>query len=200
MAECTPVILLGLPFGLWLAFRRPNPVLRIVVLIAALSMLPPLLLDWGFRSTDFLRFFTAAFSFSALLLGWLVGWLWKRGSKNGRYASVTICICTLVNPFVIGLLGLTGSTVEISWDINQTAGSLKKAAQEERAASPTNAASSEDREANLPSRLVSRPRLRLGVLRPKGGPRRSPEWRSSQGAIFIPKPWTQTGDRYCAQR
>jgi hypothetical protein len=134
IAECTPVILLGLPFGLWLAFRRPQPILSLLALLAFLSVLPPIFLDWGFRSTDFLRFFTGAFSFSAMLLGWLVGFLWERGPRPARVAVVLICACALVNPFIIGLLGLNGSTFTAVKDVNQSAGSLKKASQEETAA------------------------------------------------------------------
>jgi hypothetical protein len=57
IAECAPVMLLGMPFGLWLAWRRPNPIVRLLAVLALLSALPPVFLDWGFRSTDFLRFF-----------------------------------------------------------------------------------------------------------------------------------------------
>jgi hypothetical protein len=92
IAECAPVILLGLPFGLWLASRRRQPVLRVLVLLAAFSMVPPIFLDWGFRSTDFLRFFTGAFSFSALLLGWLVGYWWALGRIMARAAAVALCM------------------------------------------------------------------------------------------------------------
>ncbi|MGA2017849.1 MAG: hypothetical protein ABSH26_12945 [Opitutaceae bacterium] len=134
IAECTPVILLGLPFGLWLALRRKQPILRLLALLALLSVLPPIFLDWGFRSTDFLRFFTGAFSFSALLLGWLVGHLWGRGPRLVRAAALLICGCVLVNPFIIGLIGLNGSTFAAVRDVNQSAGSLKKASQEEKAA------------------------------------------------------------------
>jgi|CZKI01.1.fsa_nt_gi hypothetical protein len=133
IAECTPVLLLGLPFGLWLALRRKQPILRLLALVALLSVLPPIFLDWGFRSTDFLRFFTGAFSFSALLLGWLVGNLWGRGPKLARGAALLICGCVLVNPFIIGLIGLNGSTFAAVRDVNQSAGSLKKASLEENA-------------------------------------------------------------------
>ncbi len=128
IAECSPVIVLGLPFGLWLALRRPQSILRVLVLLAALSVLPPIFLDWGFRSTDFLRFFTGAFSFSALLLGWLVGYWWGLGKVVARVAAAALCCCVLINPFVIGLLGLKRSTVAAVQDVNQSAGSLQKAA------------------------------------------------------------------------
>jgi hypothetical protein len=141
IAECTPVILLGLPFGLWLAFRRPQPVLGALVLLAALSVLPPIFLDWGFRSTDFLRFFTGAFSFSALLLGWFVGYLWRLGAVAARVGAIAICCCVMVNPFVIGLLGLRGSTFAAVQDVNQSAGSLRSAAiAQEKASHPAETA------------------------------------------------------------
>ncbi len=132
LAECTPVILFGLPFGLWLAVRKKQPILRVFVLLAILSMAPPIFLDWGFRSTDFLRFFTGAFSFSALLLGWLVGHMWNRGTPAYRFGAVAICIGALINPFIIGLLGLRSSTFEAVQNVNQSAGSLKDAALAEK--------------------------------------------------------------------
>ena len=103
-------------------------------------MLPPIFLDWGFRSTDFLRFFTGTFSFSALLLGWLVGYLWRLATIAARAGAVAICCCVLVNPFIIGLLGLKGSTFAAVQDVNQSAGSLQSAAlAQETAAKPKEA-------------------------------------------------------------
>jgi hypothetical protein len=143
IAECTPVILIGLPFGIWLSFRRNHPILHITVLLTVLAILPPIVLDWGYRSTDFLRFFTAAFSFSALLLGWFVGFLWARGGPAPRATAVAVCACALVNPFVIGLLGLRSSTFDAVQKVNQSAGSLKQAAVDEKMALEGGALSSE---------------------------------------------------------
>lgn len=133
LAECGPVMLLGLPFGIWLALRRPNPVAGLLVLVAALSTAPPIFLDWGFRSTDFLRFFTGAFSFSALLLGWLVAWLWGQKGPGARALAIALIVCVLINPFVIGLIGLNGSTFAAVRSVNQSAGSLEKAAEDQAA-------------------------------------------------------------------
>src|SRR5208283_603854 len=71
-------------------------------------------------------------------LGWLVGYWWERGSRMARVAALLICCCVLVNPFIIGVLGLKGSTFAAVRSVNQSAGSLRKAALEERAARSTN--------------------------------------------------------------
>jgi hypothetical protein len=102
-----------------------------------LSIIPPVFLDWGYRSTDFLRFFTAAFSFSAMLLGWSLGWLWERGPHLARVAVLSVCICTLINPFIIGVLGLKRSTFAAVQDLSQKAGSLHEAALAEKGSSDT---------------------------------------------------------------
>ena len=150
LAECGPVMLLGLPFGIWLALRKPNPIAGLLALVAALSTAPPIFLDWGFCSTDFLRFFTGAFSFSALLLGWLVAWLWVRRTALSRALAVGAIVCVLVNPFVIGLIGLNGSTFAAVRSVNQSAGSLEKAAEDEASGKRT------DQKANsVPSALPS---------------------------------------------
>jgi hypothetical protein len=122
--EISPVILLGIPFGVWLCFARPGPVAGVLTVFAVLSMIPPLFLDWGYRSTDFLRFFTGAYSFSALLLGWLVGWGWRRFSWVGRTGIIAICALTLANSLFIGLQGLHPSTFAAVQDITARGASL----------------------------------------------------------------------------
>lgn len=155
LAECAPVLLLGLGFGFWLVRRQRSLTARVLLLLALISLGPPILLDWGYRSTDFLRFLTGAFSFSALLLGWLVGRWWA----SHRWAALTIVACCLVNPVVFGVLGLSGSTLAKLQAISESAGSLSDAA----AGSPSSAAAPaatpetpppDDRQSNRPAALA----------------------------------------------
>lgn len=124
LAECTPILTLGLPFGLWLAWRRRHLLANLLVLLTIISLVPPVFLDWGYRSADFLRFFTGAFSFSALLLGWLVGHWWAKY----RLLAIGVTACCLVNPLILGWLGSNRATFDKLRDISERAGSLQEAA------------------------------------------------------------------------
>jgi hypothetical protein len=124
LMEATPVLLVGIPFGLLLARRRRNPALTLLAWLALVSALPPIFLDWGYRSTDLLRFFTAAFSFSALFLGWLAGDLLTRGPARRRWLGAGLGAACLANPFGLGVIGLMPHTIERVTAIADTNGSL----------------------------------------------------------------------------
>ena len=128
LAELFPVIGLGLPFGIWLWRRTRDPQLLAVIVLAGLSALPPLLLDWGYRSTDFLRFFTGAFSFSAILLGLLIGHLLSRPKPGARWLGGTLALCGLANAAGLGVLGLMPSTLATAKAVSAKGISLSEAA------------------------------------------------------------------------
>lgn len=111
LAECFPVLLLGLPLGFAWAWRRRMALPATLALISLISILPPTLLDWSFRSVDFLRFFTGAFTCGALLFGWVVGTWMKAPRRATRAAGWALTAAGLVNPVAFGVLGLMPSTI-----------------------------------------------------------------------------------------
>lgn len=135
LAESLPIILLGLPLGLWFGFRDRRPLPLAIGLVAAISLLPPLFLDWNYRSVDFLRFFTGAFICSALAFAWLVT-RWIRSSRPSfRLAGGALAACVLVNPIALGAIGLMPSTLTIVKDVNSHGTSLSAATERQEATS-----------------------------------------------------------------
>ena len=128
VSELLPVIGLGLPFGWWLWRRTKNLLVLTVFLLAGLSMLPPIVLDWGYRSTDFLRFFTGAFSFAALLFGLFVGRLLQQTPTGPRALGFSLAGIGILNAAGLGLLGLMPGTLETAKRVSDQGISLSKAA------------------------------------------------------------------------
>lgn len=127
LMEASPVLLVGIPFGLWLAWRQRTPAVFLLAWLAAFSALPPVLLDWGYRSTDFLRFFTASYSYAALFLGWIAGDLICRPAMRSRLFGGALAASALVNPFGLGLVGLMPGTINRVKTIANSAQSLSQA-------------------------------------------------------------------------
>ncbi|HWA08463.1 MAG TPA: hypothetical protein VG838_03260 [Opitutaceae bacterium] len=128
LMEAAPVLLLGLPFGLWLAWRRRTPVLLLLAWLTAVSVLPPIFLDWGYRSTDFLRFFTASYCYAAFWFAWLAGdWLVGADLRR-RFAGGALAACALVSPVGLGVIGLLPGTIDRVKQVADTAQSLSQAA------------------------------------------------------------------------
>jgi hypothetical protein len=113
LREVFPIVGVGVPFGIWWWRRSRNPLLLAILLLAIVSVIPPILLDWGYRSTDFLRFFTGAFSFSALLFGCLVGRLLDQFRWPTRLLGLGLAGLSLANAAGLGVLGLEPSTFAI---------------------------------------------------------------------------------------
>ncbi len=111
LMEAAPVLLIGIPFGIWLSRRRRDPAVFLLAWLAAVSIVPPIFLDWGYRSTDFLRFFTAAYSFAALFLGWLAGDLLAKATWRARTLGFSLAVCCLISPIGLGMVGLMPDTV-----------------------------------------------------------------------------------------
>jgi hypothetical protein len=132
ISEALPAIAIGLPFGFWLWRRTGNLLLLTFVSFACFSLCPPLLLDWGYRSTDFLRFFTGAFSFSALLLGWLIGHLTKGPVVGWKLVGITLSLLMLVNAAGLGVLGLLPGTLDLAKQVSDQGISLSQATTDTR--------------------------------------------------------------------
>jgi hypothetical protein len=132
--EAAPVLLLGIPFGLWLAWRRRQPVVIVLAWMALSCALPPLLLDWGYRSTDFLRFFTASHAFAALFTGWLAGASITQDRFRLRAIGGVLTACCLVAPIGLGVIGLMPGTIAKVNSIAAGAQSLSQAAAAEKSA------------------------------------------------------------------
>jgi hypothetical protein len=124
LMEAAPVLLIGLPFGLWLCSRRRNPTVLLLAWLAGASAIPPIFLDWGYRSTDLLRFFTASYSFSALFLGWFAGDLLARSTARQRIGGGALAACCLISPIGLGIVGLMPNTISQVTAIASTAESL----------------------------------------------------------------------------
>lgn len=124
LSEAFPVVLLGLPLGLWLALRKREPVPAMLASIAIISLIPPLFLNWDFRSVDFLRFLTGTFTCSALLLGWILG-TWVESSRRAvRTAGWAIAGLALANSAALGVVGLMPTTVATVKAVSFQAASL----------------------------------------------------------------------------
>lgn len=134
--EAAPVLLCGLPFGLWLAWRRRTPLVLLLAWLAVASAIPPVLLDWGYRSTDFLRFFTASFSFAALFLGWLAGSLLSRATARHRFLGMALAGAALISPIGLGVIGLIPGTLDTVKTVASTAQSLSQVAGQSRVSGP----------------------------------------------------------------
>ena len=124
LMESMPVLFLGLPFGCWLAWRRRNPMTLTLAWLSVSCALPPVFLDWGYRSTDFLRFFTASYSFAAIFLGWFVGDLLRRTSGVARLSGILLGASCVITPVAVGIIGLLPGTLAQVKEIAGTAQSL----------------------------------------------------------------------------
>ncbi len=114
--------------GLWIAWRRRNPLILALAWLAVSSAIPPIFFDWGYRSTDFLRFFTASYCFAALFLGWLTGELLAQPGGR-RLLGGLLVLCCLVNPIGLGIVGLVPGTITKVKSIASTAQSLSQTAE-----------------------------------------------------------------------
>jgi hypothetical protein len=128
LAEFLPVVGLGIPFGWWWWRRHKNWLVLAFCLLACLSLLPPIVLDWGYRSTDFLRFFTGAFSFSALLMGLMVGHLVQQTKLRLRLLGLGLAGVSLLNATGLGVLGLMPGTLETAKKVSDQGISLSQVA------------------------------------------------------------------------
>lgn len=128
LAELFPVIGLGLPFGIWLWRRTRDRQLLALVVLASFCVVPPVFLDWGYRSTDFLRFFTGAFSFSAVLLGLLIGRLITHSKPGIRWFGAALALAGIANAVGLGVLGLMPSTLSTAKAVSAQGISLSQAA------------------------------------------------------------------------
>jgi len=124
LMEAAPVLLIGIPFGIFLARRRRDPTLVLLAWLATVCAVPPIFLDWGYRSTDLLRFFTASYSFSALFLGWLAGELLAKAPVRRRAIGSALVACCLVNPIALGVIGVIPNTIAKVTAIASANGSL----------------------------------------------------------------------------
>jgi hypothetical protein len=134
LMESMPVLLLGLPFGCWLAWRKRDPVIVTLAWLAFSCALPPIFLDWGYRSTDLLRFFTVSYSFAAIFFGWFVSDLLRRASAVTRVGGVLLGASCLVTPVAVGIIGLMPGTLEKVRSIAGTAQSLSHVVASEESA------------------------------------------------------------------
>ena len=126
LMEAAPVLLLGIPFGLWLAWKRRTPLLLLLAWLAVVSLMPPILLDWGYRSTDFLRFFTGSYCFAALFFGWLVGDWMTRPSLRTRMVGGALAAAAVVSPIGLAVIGLMPGTLDTVKSVADTAQSLSQ--------------------------------------------------------------------------
>ena len=127
LMEAAPVLLLGIPFGLWLAWQRRSPVIILLAWLAVVSALPPIFLVWGHRSTDFLRFFTASYCYAALFFGWLAGDLLTRPrAPRARLLGGVLAACALMSPLGLGVIGLLPGTLDTVKAVASTARSLSQ--------------------------------------------------------------------------
>jgi hypothetical protein len=126
--ELFPVILVGLPFGIWSLTRKRDLSVYMLVIMGALSVLPPVFLNWGYRSTDFLRFFTGAHCWSALLLALALAHLWAMRMPWIRGGAVALALITLANAVGLGIVGLIPGTVSTAKAVGSDASSLSELA------------------------------------------------------------------------
>ncbi len=122
--EALPILLIGIPFSIWIARKARSRVVILLSWLAISSAVPPIFLDWGYRSTDFLRFFTASFSYSAIFCGWFAGILVVRKTFRSRALGTLIVICCMVNPVGLGVVGLIPGNIEKVKQLASTASSL----------------------------------------------------------------------------
>ncbi len=128
LMEASPVLLLGLPFSLWAAWRRRTPFWLLIGSMTVVSTLPPIFLDWGYRSTDFLRFFTASYCYAALAFGCIVGILWSRPDFRLRALGAILATCALITPIGLGFVGLIPGTLDTIKSVASSAQSLSQVA------------------------------------------------------------------------
>ena len=126
LMESAPVLLVGIPFGLWLACRRRTPLILLLAWLAVASAVPPIFLDWGFRSADFLRFFTASYCYAALFLGWCVGELLARPALGSRMLGGVLAAGALISPLGLGIVGLLPGTIDTVKAVASSAQSLSQ--------------------------------------------------------------------------
>lgn len=124
LMEIAPVMLCGIPFGFWLAWRRRTPFLLLLAGLATTSTFPPVFLDWGYRSTDFMRFFTASYCYAALFFGWFVGDLWTRAGQ--RALAIILTVAAVISPIGLGVAGLMPGTLRTVQTVANTAHSLSQ--------------------------------------------------------------------------
>ncbi len=114
LLELFPVLGLGLAYGLWLCRSRPHPLVVVLKSMAALAVLPPVLLDWDYISVDLLRFFTAAYCCSALLFGLWIGRLCASPGRTGKIAGFALVFIALANAGALGLIGLSPAAFQVA--------------------------------------------------------------------------------------
>lgn len=135
LIEAFPILGAGFLYGLWRVFRGARGLVLTLVVVCGISLVPPVFLDWGFRSTDFLRFFTGAFSFSALLFALLLVKLFRSPRRRLRWAGWVIGGSCLINALGLALVGLSPATFSAVKRISDQAGSLS--AEARRASTPS---------------------------------------------------------------
>ena len=128
LAEAMPVLLIGIPIGIWLAVRSRKPVIFLLAWLALSAAIPPIFLDWGYRASDLLRFFTASYSYAALFLGCAVGHLLTRPSLRARVLGGLLSASCLINPICLGVVGLLPGTIAKVTGIASSAQSLSNVA------------------------------------------------------------------------
>lgn len=210
--EAFPVVGIGIPFGIWWWRRSRNLLLLAVLLMAAISLAPPILLDWGYRSTDFLRFFTGAFSFSSLLLACFVGRMLEAVRWPARILGVSVIAATLTNAAGLGILGLQPSTLATAKAVSSEGISLSQfAGSGAGGASPEMAPADRSRAFSvLAARLddfffpISRGRERAIVIVPPNEVpplERFPEWMklATLSRLVIPVGWHWADSLYAAK-
>jgi hypothetical protein len=124
--ELFPVMLIGLPYGIWWLRKRQSAIVYTLVVMGGLSVLPPVFLNWGYRSTDFLRFFTGAFSWSALLMALPLASLWIAGGWLKKSTAAALTLIILANAAGLGIAGLIPGTVAAAKSAGSSASSLSE--------------------------------------------------------------------------
>src|SRR5665213_1099694 len=105
---------LGIPLGIWWCWRSRNLLLFAVLALVVVCMVPRIFLDWGYRSTDFLRFFTESFSFAALIFGCWVGRLLGSPGWRRRALGLLFVGATLTNAVGLAILGSMPGTLAVA--------------------------------------------------------------------------------------
>jgi hypothetical protein len=123
-SEALPVLIVGLAFAGIMAWRHRRPIVVTMALISIGMALPPVVLDWGYRSTDFLRFFTGALTFAGIFAGWLAGDLLVRRSVREKALGGALAVACLINPVALAMIGLRSDTLAIANRVASTAESL----------------------------------------------------------------------------
>ncbi len=129
IAESFPIFILGIPFSILLCYRqrKHKQLLFLLSSISVLAIMPPIFLKWGYRPIEFLRFFTVSFTLMSLTTGWFIGELWTVKSvkyKATKILAVGLLGLCLINPILLGIIGLMPGTVDAVSEVTATAQSL----------------------------------------------------------------------------